>query len=995
MLLDRRPARSMTAVLCLLASLLALPLSTAAADESKVIKGYDFNGDIQKLDVAPRPSLYSGGFADCLRGGSLFNFSTLDIAYYSTNDEHTVFLRLDGASNIRKESLALHLSIQAYGETRFNMTYDPCKAHMDTLCPLTSDNRISAFAVVPLSDDDVADMPQVTMGIPDFEGFARLQIFANSTETEIGCFQAVMSNGKSLSHPDAIGSTVGVFVIAAVLASFITAAYGVSIPHMRMHYAHSFSVLVVFETFQYIFFSGALSVNWPSVLPAWWSNFAWPSGMFATHHLVRSISSFTGNVVSVNQVGGAGSVPINNNGGLTQQIYGRADPKSGDKPSPISDLDDYAWGGAPNTPGMPMPGTWPGLSGTLSAVNIPPAEAFTLALIWFMAMISLIIVLMVMFKFTLDLFIRFKLLKTDGFDYFRSHLGGYLVSALLRTCFVTFFVMTTLAMYQFSLRGPDGPTAIAALVFLFFFVGIGGLTAYACYFRLRHGKYSTAPDAIRFESAKLFKKVPFVSAIRNSERAEQETAEQHRLYASVPITRIVYTDDDPNRPTVHQDVGFIKRFGWLSGRYRRTRWWYFAVYLGYQFIRACFLGGGVRTPLAQVFGLFLFEIISSVVIIKLAAFESSRNTVVAVWMLSISKVITTGLSIAFVADYNVNRIGATAIGLIIVVIQAFLAVVVLILAAVGIISSWMSLSRNKEEFTEPFVDMRVQYFEHMQKRTDDLPEPLKLDEAEPELTEPGFNVRNVRRAPKIEDEDELGEISPPQPGFAAQTAGSGQRSRANSGSSRYSASSIPRAARVHRASWSSKEFLQMQAEMMTRPENQRGGHSRSNSQRMSSANIAAFLTTDSPGSTTPVRRPMTPTRESSEDLRDKSDSTTTETTPTKLSDDRLNEKEIVEPTLAQHAQSEPKLGNEMVLEAVAQNTTAPEAVSEKKAAIESATEDKTTTEAVPVSKTATETVTENKTAIEAVPENKTATEAVTENEPVLTTEKTVGEKPTL
>ncbi|OAQ96094.1 hypothetical protein LLEC1_03027 [Akanthomyces lecanii] len=913
-------------MLLLLVSIFALAPAVAADDDnSKIIKGYDFSETIHSLDIAPRPSLYSGGFADCLRGGSLFNFSTFDVAYYTKDDDHTIFFRLEGASNIRKESLALHLSIQAYGETRFNMTYDPCKAHMDTLCPLTSDNRISAFAVVPLSADEVAGMPQVTMGIPDFEGFARIQIFANSTQTEIGCFQAVMSNGKTLAQADAIGTTVGLFVIAAILSSFVTAVYGISIPHVRMHYAHSFSVLVVFETFQYIFFSGALSVNWPSVLPAWWSNFAWPSGMFATHDLVRSISSFTGNVVSVSQVGGAGSVPINNNGGLTQQIYGRANANSGEKPSPATDLNSYAWGGQPNTPGMPMPGTWPGLPGTLSEVNIPPAEAFTLALIWFMAMLGLVTVLIVLFKFTLDLLIRFKILKSDGFNYFRSHLGGYIASALLRTCFIGFFVMTTLAMYQFSLRGPAGPTAIAVIVFLIFFVGIGGLAAYACYFRLRHGKYSTAPDSIRFESAKLFKKVPFVSAIRNSERGEQETAEQRRLYASVSISRIVYTDDDPNRPTVHQDAGFIKRFGWLSGRYRRTRWWYFAFYLGYQFVRACFIGGGVRTPLAQVFGLFLFEVVAFFIIIKLRAFEGSRNTVVAVWMLSIAKVITTGLSIAFIADYNLNRIGATAIGLIIVVVQAFLAVVVLILAALGIISSWMSMSRNKEEFTEPFVDMRVKYFEHMQKRTDDLPAPPKPEETEPELSEPAFNVHNVRRAPKIEDEDELGDIAPPQPGFTGQANGSGQRSRANSASSRYSASGIPRAARVHRASWNSKEFAQMQAELMTRPENQRGNRSRSNSQRMSSASIAAVLATESPGTNTPTRRPMTPTRESVEDTRENADTATCDTTPTKQGASELDEEKLEEQAPAENekaAEIAPENETPVISEKTADKTTA-------------------------------------------------------------------------
>lgn len=877
--------RSLSALLLSLASLLVL-MPFVAADDAQWIQGFDFNGTLQKLDIASRPSLYSGNFADCLSGGSLFNFSTFDVAYYASgNNNQLLFLRLEGASNIRKESLALHLSINAYGDAQYNMTYDPCKAQMDTLCPLTSDNRISNFAIIPVSTDDETGIPQVTMAIPDFEGFARLQIFANSTKTEIGCFQAGLSNGKTLAQPAAIGSTVGVFVIIAMLASFFAAAYGISIPHVRMHYAHSFSILVVFETFQYIFLSGALSVNWPSVLPAWWSNFAWLSGIIATSSLVRAVSSFTGNIVSVAEVGGAGSTPINNNGGLSQQIYGLViESRDDNKPkaSPMKDLEDYAWSGEPNAPGMPMPGTWPGLPGTLSQINIPPAEAFTLALIWLLAVIAFVIVAITIFKFALDLAIKLKILKTDGFDYFRRHLGGYLLSAVLRTCFIAFFVMTTLAMYQFSLHGPAGPTAVAVVVFLLFLGGIGGIVAYACYFRLRHGKFSVAADDIRFESAKLFNKVPYVSAIRTSERGEHETAEGRRLYASIPIKRLVFTDDDPDRLTVHQDQGYIKRFGWLAGRYRRTRWWYFAVYLGYQLVRACFIGGGVRNPLAQVFGLFLFEVISFFILIKLSAFESSRNLVVSVWMLSIAKIITTGLSITFIPEFNVNRIGTTVVGLIIVIIQAFLAVVVLILTALGVISTWMSMSRNKEEFTEPFSELRIKYFEHMEKRADDLPPPPKPEAVEPAPIEPGFAVRDVRRAPKIEDEDELGEIAPPHPGFGGQST-SGTRSRANSASSRYSASSIPRAARVHRASWSSKEFAAMQAEMRRRPENQRSGHSRSGSLRMSTttANIDAVLAADAPGSSTPSNRPMTPTRESSEDNGTEVYHTSPEATPAK------------------------------------------------------------------------------------------------------------------
>lgn len=751
------------------------------------------------------------------------------------------------------------------------MTYDPCKANIASMCPLNASVPVTAFAVIPISPNEVAGIPSIALGIPDLEGFARLQIFANSTQTEIGCFQAVMTNGNSFSQPRAVGSIMGALTFIAVLASFATAIYGLSIPHMRMHYAHSFSVLVIFETFQSIFFSGALSVNWPSVLPAWWSNFAWSAGMFANDGIVRSISSFTGTNANISQVGGAGSVQINNGGGLSQQIYGRslfATPIL--QKSRLQNLArraaynasnpyDYTWNGRPRTPGMPMPGTWPGFGGALSTVNVPPAEALMVALIWLLAALGGIAVLVVLAKLLLDLLVKMKWIKSDGFNYFRSHLGGYVAAALLRTLFIAFFTIMTLTMYQFSIRGPAGPTAVAVVVWLIFLFGIGGIAAYACFSRLRHGKFEAGPDTVRFERGTVFKKIPFVATTRESQIGEEERADKQYLFGTIPFFRIRYADQDPNRATVHQDEGFIKRFGWLAARYRRTRWWFFAVYLGYLFVRACFIGGGARTPLAQVFGLFIFEILALLAIIKMNPFESNRNTAVAIWMLSISKIATTGLSIAFLPDFNLNRIIATVLGIIIIVVQGFLAVAVLVLIGLGTVSTWISLSRNREEFPELLEQTRIRFFEHVDTRAGDLPPPPKEEEKPEEPVQPYFNVREVRRAPKIGDEDETpGELEPPGNVVISSAAASIRRSRANSASSRHSVSSVARAARAHRTSWSAKDVGQWDAEM-SRGDIPRAAHSRSSSLRLSGLNH------DSHGTNTPSRRPpMTPMMESFE-----------------------------------------------------------------------------------------------------------------------------------
>lgn len=777
----------------------------------------------------------------------------------------------------------VHLSVAAYGESRISMTYDPCKENIGSLCPLNADTPIEAFAVFPISRNDVAGIPYIALGIPDVEGFARLMIFANSTQTEIGCFQAAITNGQTFSQPQSVGVILASFTFFAMVASFVTTIYGVSITHMRMHYAHSFSVLIIFETFHSIFLSGALSVNWPSVLPAWWSNFAWTVGMFANDRIVHSVSSFTGNAGNTSQVGGAGPITIKNRGGIMQEIFGRS-------PDSVINLDlgtthtmarrveynasnpyDYMWNGHARTPGMPLPGTWQGLGGTLSSVDIPAPEAFTISLIWFLVVLTGVGLLIFAAKVVLDLLVKSKLIKSDGFDYFRSHWLGYIGAGMLRTIFIGFFAMTTLATFQLTLHGPPGPTAIAAVIFLLLLLGLGGIIAYACHFRLRQGKYNIGPDSLRFESGKLFK-IPFVAMTRESKIGEEREEDKPRLFGSVPFVRVQYIDDDPQRATVHLDEGYIKRFGWISGRYRRTRWWFFTIYLVYQLIRACFVGGGARNPLSQVCGLFIFEVLSLVVIVKMKPFESNRNTAM-VWMLSVSKVITTGLSIAFLPEWNLSRTVAAVFGIIIIVVQGFLTVAVLILVVLGTLSSCMALSRNRERFHDIMDPIRISYFEHVEKRSKDVPKAERLPEAEPEPEpEPEplqytFNVRDVRRAPKIEDEvkdEELDAFPDLEPGN--DTMGTNPenrcRSRANSASSRYSTSSLPRAARVHRASWSAKDFAQWDAEA-SRPEGRRMSRRRSSSLRMQV--LAAQGISTSEGTRSPEPRPMTPARESMEE----------------------------------------------------------------------------------------------------------------------------------
>lgn len=758
------------------------------------------------------------------------------------------------------------------------MSYNPCSPHTATLCPLMSVTPVHALGIIPVSPINIDGIPPIAFQIPDLEGFARLRIFANSTQTEIGCFQASMSNGNTFSQPQSVGSFVGVMVFLAILASFATAIYGVQVTAIRTHYAHSFSVLVIFETFQSMVLSGALSVNWPSVLPAWWSNFAWMSGIMAPNTLIYSLMAFTGNNRNISQVGDAGSATIDNGGGLAQQIYGRSLPDVPElQMAHLEQLErrvgpervspgPYSWNGVPQTPGMPMPGTWGGFGGTLSAENIPEAEVFFIALIWLLVVLAAIPVFIITVKLVLDLLIKMKWLKTDGFNFFRSHPWGYVAAAMLRTLFIAFFSMMVFTMHQFSMNGPPGPTAVAAVVWVLLVVGLGGFALYACYARLRHVNHEAGRGEAQLQSSQTRKMLPFVA----TERRERTRDEHQRpRWGGIPLLNRKHSDADAHRPSVHEDEAYIKRFGWLSARYRRRRWWFFAFYLCYQLIRASFLGGGSQTPLAQVYGLFVFEVLALLAIIKINPWESSRNTTVAVWMLSISKIATTGLSIAFLPSLNVNRIVATVLGVAIIVVQGFLALAVLVLICLGWFSTWYSLSRNHEDFQPSLDALRIKYYEHVEEKMRDLPpdpkvaQKAKEPKESPKPVEPYFSITSVRRAPRLEDEenddDDFGEPDATEQ-LVAHDVGAVRRSRANSTSSRRSVSSLPRAARVHRTSWSSRDFAAWDVEMgqANSPRNWRHAEAIRRSGQWSEPGQAGVVN--------PTRQPLTPALEYPEDF---------------------------------------------------------------------------------------------------------------------------------
>lgn len=98
----------------MLKTLISLLASVAAVRAATVPGTGDYAG--VDLDVNRYPALWSGDFADCQAGGSLFNFTKFDTAYYGDNE--TVVFHMDGSTSIRKEAVMCK-SFRRFRHTNF------------------------------------------------------------------------------------------------------------------------------------------------------------------------------------------------------------------------------------------------------------------------------------------------------------------------------------------------------------------------------------------------------------------------------------------------------------------------------------------------------------------------------------------------------------------------------------------------------------------------------------------------------------------------------------------------------------------------------------------------------------------------------------------------------------------------------------------------------------------------------------------------------------
>jgi len=120
--------RLQPAMLAIFALLACLRTALAASsDNTRWITYQNADGTTEYLDDNRRPALYTANFGDC-KGDSLVNVTRFDAAYYK--DNMTVLFHLEGNTGLASEAVMMYIGVYAYGESRFDLTFNPCDANI-------------------------------------------------------------------------------------------------------------------------------------------------------------------------------------------------------------------------------------------------------------------------------------------------------------------------------------------------------------------------------------------------------------------------------------------------------------------------------------------------------------------------------------------------------------------------------------------------------------------------------------------------------------------------------------------------------------------------------------------------------------------------------------------------------------------------------------------------------------------------------------------------
>ena len=556
----------------------------------------------------------------------------------------TLVFDISGSSQINKKITAV-LEVFVFGEEIYSNKISPCDYNIIQLCPLPS-GPFSGKGSLEIPESYIKNIPDIAFAIPNLEGTVKLRVYPENKvdSTSLVCIQTKFGNNKSLRSVYVSWAAFGVTIVAAG----VTAVSG---------FGSSPSVFDILEWFHFIAFAGLFSVEYPSVMRAFSSNFGWSLGIVSIPAMQRSLDKLitkTGANMSTDSYESLiEAIKASQN---MKSVLSNRDQRHATQHSDFShtrrELAGYGGGftfssnretsqpsddnNALTLKNVKNIQNSKGIQKFVEELKVPSASTFLTVLLMFLIVLASVIAIVLAIKAVLELLSR-KGKLSKKWDSFRRHYLQHLAGIILRIVLFIYSTWVLFCMYQFKNSKSWVASLLAGITLVIF-----TLVLFFYTFRI-------------FQLARQAKKLP---------GGIQE------LYQNKP---------------------WMRKYGFFYDQFKSKFWWFFAPLLVYGFMRSAFVALGQSKPLLQAVGAMTCEVILFLSLIISFPFDGRKANILNI-AIAITRILSIGCILVFVNAVGVGQTQKTAVGIFMMVMQSLITAVLLLLL---IYSAIISLVRKK------------------------------------------------------------------------------------------------------------------------------------------------------------------------------------------------------------------------------------------------------------------------------------------------------------
>ncbi|KAH7927127.1 TRP-domain-containing protein [Leucogyrophana mollusca] len=577
-------------------------------------------------------SLFTSSVTYCAPATTLL-IQQFDVAYFAKNS--SIWFNISAASVDPNVNVSANIMLNVYGTHAVNFTIDLCSLFNGALCPLPMYNFTGSDSIpLPSSLGVTNKIPGIAYKIPDLEAYAQLSLNDVSTGELKACVQATLSNGWS-AHQVAVEWATGAL---GLLALFSAIGYSLSTEGLA-----PYRLFDLFYLYQWAASTAFLDLNYSSVYRAFATNFSWAMGLFSAsasspiqlsinnmRHLTGgNMADATGGsaVALVNrklspynaESSSSYAAPTSGIAGLGAESFFAFPNITSAKyvaPASLATVHDFSSAGQVQLVTASSSNVLEaGVPIYVNSVGIATANAFmTVFLVALMLAAILLAVLGVCYVGVI-LAGRHSQRKDDRYVEWRYRFPFFARAWLLRVCLVMFTPVTIFTLYQWTLKD----SWLSILLSVILLLAVVGYLLYPIFLTVRLAIRST-PYALYTQTDHLNSHGPLYALYRTQ-----------RYFANIPLLVAILS-------------------------------------------KSIFIAFAQANGEVQVIFILLVEcgVLASLLVLRP---HRTRGADVLATYLAITRVVCTGLMIAFMESLNLAAIPRVAIGIVIAVIISIAVIV--------------------------------------------------------------------------------------------------------------------------------------------------------------------------------------------------------------------------------------------------------------------------------------------------------------------------------